>query len=66
MWIMNVVWPVTALFGTVFLTWFYFRYGRAPPAGGAHVHRDHGGNEKSFPVAVAIGTTHCGAGCTLG
>ena len=28
MWIMNVVWPVTALFGTVLGLWGYFRYGR--------------------------------------
>jgi CRP-like cAMP-binding protein len=28
MWIMNVVWPVAALFGTVVSLWAYFRYGR--------------------------------------
>ncbi len=28
MWIMNVVWPVTALFGTVWIVWQYFTYGR--------------------------------------
>ena len=28
MWIMNVVWPVTGLFGTVWILWRYFRYGR--------------------------------------
>jgi hypothetical protein len=28
MWIMNVVWPVTALFGTVWIGWQYFSYGR--------------------------------------
>ena len=28
MWIMNVVWPVTALFGTVWILWQYFAYGR--------------------------------------
>ena len=26
--IMNVVWPVTALFGSVVWLWLYFRYGR--------------------------------------
>ncbi len=26
--IMNVVWPVTALFGTVWVAWQYVRYGR--------------------------------------
>jgi hypothetical protein len=28
MWIMNVVWPVTALSGSVWMLWQYFRYGR--------------------------------------
>ena len=28
MWIMNVVWPVTALFGTVGVIWQYFRFGQ--------------------------------------
>ena len=28
MWIMNIVWPVVALFGTVLTIWAYFRYGR--------------------------------------
>ena len=66
MWIMNVVWPVTALFGTLLLGWFYFRYGRAAPAGEAHVHRGDDGERKPFAAVVATGTTHCGAGCTLG
>jgi len=28
MWIMNIVWPVTALFGSVWIIWQYFAYGR--------------------------------------
>ena len=28
MWIMNVVWPVTALFGTFWVLWQYFAFGR--------------------------------------
>ncbi len=28
MWIMNVLWPVTALFGTVWVVWQYLAYGR--------------------------------------
>jgi hypothetical protein len=51
--IMNMVWPVSALYGGVFALWLYGRYG-------------HAKNEKPFPATVAIGTTHCGAGCTLG
>ncbi len=28
MWIMDIVWPVTALFGTAWVLWQYFSYGR--------------------------------------
>ena len=53
--VMNVVWPVTALFGSVAAVWFYRRHGRAG-----------GGEESTMPVSVAKGALHCGAGCTLG
>jgi Domain of unknown function (DUF4396) len=74
--IMNVVWPVTALYGGVMALWFYMRHGRAGPKqetsheisrsmGDMH-HRPDRPATKPFAVAVAIGATHCGAGCTLG
>jgi hypothetical protein len=53
--IMNVVWPVTGLYAGPIALWAYFRYGR--PAKDAHT---------PFSVMVGTGTTHCGAGCTLG
>jgi hypothetical protein len=56
MWIMNVVWPITALFGTVWVLWQYFAYGRSA------THR----GETPFAVMVANGALHCGSGCTLG
>jgi mono/diheme cytochrome c family protein len=60
MWIMNVVWPVTALFGGVLWLAGYYLWGRSSPDG----------TERSvkppFPVQVAVGASHCGAGCTLG
>jgi hypothetical protein len=57
MWIMNVVWPLTALyFGPVAL-WYYFAYGRLPREKRHHL---------AFWHKVALGTTHCGAGCALG
>ena len=43
MWIMNIVWPVTALFGTIWIIWQYFKYGRSPAPADAHI---HSGDEK--------------------
>lgn len=69
--VMNIVWPVVALFGTAIAIGGYLRYGRlstrsamlnatkgdkAPSAKG----------EMPFAVMVAKGSSHCGAGCTLG
>jgi hypothetical protein len=68
MWIMNVVWPVTVLYGTVFGLWLYLRFGRAPaptPKVGA-AHAGHHRTEKPFAARVAISTAHCGSGCTVG
>ena len=53
--IMNAVWPLSALFGGPLLLWFYLRHGR-----------DGGLANAAFPVTVAKGALHCGAGCTLG
>jgi hypothetical protein len=55
--VMNAVWPLTALFGSGLLVWFYLRHGRAD-------RKDR--PEAPFPIAVAKGALHCGAGCTLG
>ena len=54
--IMNLVWPLTALFGSVLWLVFYFR---------ASAKRGDDA-DSSMPVAVAKGASHCGAGCTLG
>lgn len=53
MWIMNLVWPISALYGGPVVLWAYWRIGRR-----------QGG--KPFWQQAALGTTHCGAGCTLG
>jgi hypothetical protein len=60
MWIMNVVWALTALFGSLVWLAAYFAWGRNPPPG--QVRR----KTTSFPVMVFKGSSHCGAGCTLG
>jgi Domain of unknown function (DUF4396) len=71
MWIMNIVWPATALFGTVLSLWGYLCYGwlatreRAVPArqrGDKPPHVE----ETPFPIMVAKGAAHCGSGCALG
>lgn len=56
--IMAVVWPLTMLYGGVAAAWFYVRYART-----AH---DHGESAAAHRVSVATGTSHCGAGCSLG
>lgn len=61
---MEAVWPVTALyFGP--LTWVgYRRWGR--PHSPSWRRRTGASSEYGEPVAVGIGVSHCGAGCTLG
>ncbi|MFZ7088424.1 DUF4396 domain-containing protein [Curtobacterium sp. RRHDQ10] len=59
--VMNVVWPVTMLFGGLAWLVFYRRQGRAAPRG-----RPAAGGEHSMVVSVATGTSHCGAGCAIG
>ena len=71
MWIMNVVWPVTALFGTVWIVWQYFTYGRLAEDARAKVamarHEEMPSKKLTpFPVMVGNGALHCGSGCTLG
>jgi hypothetical protein len=70
MWIMNIVWPVTALYFGPLAVYAYFRWGRfsthhsvqhAMEAG-----QDNPGNKKPFWQMVCVGATHCGSGCTLG
>ena len=69
--IMNVVWPVTALFGTVWIAWQYFTYGRLAEREKAHAAMQRGeempGKKLTpFPIMVANGALHCGSGGTLG
>ena len=71
MWIMNVVWPVTALFGTAWIACQYFSYGRLATRAEMHAateEEQQPPNKRGtpFPIMVANGTLHCGSGCTLG
>lgn len=60
MWIMNLVWPLTALFGSVLWLAAYRAWGRNASTG------KQSGAEQPFAAMVLKGTSHCGAGCTLG
>ncbi|MCM5551838.1 DUF4396 domain-containing protein [Pleomorphomonas sp. NRK KF1] len=66
MWIMNLVWPITALFGTFITLVGYLLYGRQPAKSDTKESDDRPKEEIPFPVMVAKGATHCGSGCTIG
>ena len=76
--IMEIVWPVTALYFGPIALWAYTRWARMParatrpmsmPMEGGRPMADGmgmGPPERPFWQSVAIGVSHCGAGCTLG
>jgi hypothetical protein len=71
MWIMNLVWPLTALFASVIALWAYFRYGGLATHAAVHSAKQRGEEPPSkrltpFPVMVGKGAAHCGSGCCLG
>ena len=65
MWIMNLVWPITALYATVLGLAFYFAYGRLAMEHKARV-VEQKNQMTPFPIMVAKGALHCGSGCTVG
>lgn len=69
MWIMNVVWPLVMLFGSVIWLWFYARFARAPrrrSQSDKHGRTPSSSTRHPFAISVATDTNHCGAGCALG
>lgn len=70
MWIMNVVWPVTALYGGPLALLSYFKAGRLSSKQSVMAAKEKGeenpGKKKPFWQIVGVGATHCGSGCTLG
>ena len=68
--VMDIVWPVTALYAGPIALWAYFRIGRLSTHRAMMEAKAHGeeppGKAKPFAQKVAIGATHCGAGCSLG
>jgi hypothetical protein len=70
MWIMDLVWPITALWSGPLGLWAYFAVGRLSTNAAIQRARaqDHKppAQQKPFWQSVAVGVTHCGSGCTLG
>ena len=71
--VMNVVWPVTALYFSIFGVWAYLRWGRPK----ALTHKPMGSTTnddrresvhtqaRPTPGQVAVSASHCGAGCMI-
>ncbi len=70
MWIMNVVWPLTALYGGPIAVYAYFKAGRLSSKESVEQAKERGeenpGKAKPFWQIVGVGANHCGSGCTLG
>jgi hypothetical protein len=73
MWIMNIVWPATALYFSGIALWGYFKFGRSSRRGeqaqasarSAHAAGGEQGTQGPSLKQVALATSHCGAGCAL-
>lgn len=70
--IMNLVWPLTTLFGSLVWVLAYNKWGRSKSDDKEKTMKMDMTNmdmsqmpTKPMPVSVFIGTCHCGAGCTL-
>lgn len=70
MWIMNAVWPITALYAGPLALYGYFTVGRLSTHQMMQEAKARGeqppGKQKPVWQSVALGATHCGSGCTLG
>ena len=70
MMIMNFVYPITGLYGSIFALLFYFTIGRKSVAKKSMSSIDHKDSKhqqkKPFWQSVGIGALHCGSGCTIG
>ena len=64
--VMEAVWPITALYFGPAAVWGYLRFGR--PSSPRWLERKGLREAPAKPgwASVAVGVSHCGAGCTLG
>lgn len=69
MWIMNLVWPITALYAGPLALWAYYKVGRLSTHHAMKEAKAKGvkppGMSKPFWQMVGLGASHCGSGCTL-
>ena len=71
MWIMDIVWPVTALYWGPIGLWGLWDMGTPPARSAGRIEQqrrkqEEKGPAKPFWQQVAVAVSHCGAGCTLG
>jgi hypothetical protein len=70
MWIMSIVWPITALWSGPLGLYAYYRVGRLSTKERVKRAKERGedppNKKKPFWQSVGVGATHCGGGCTLG
>ena len=68
--IMNLVWPLTALYAGPLALFAYKRVGlgmtREAMRASVQAAREPASKHRSLAAAAALGATHCGSGCTLG
>ncbi len=68
--IMNLVWPITALYSGPLGLWAYYRLGRLSTRESVHRAKELGqpppGKNRPIWQSTFLGATHCGSGCTLG
>lgn len=62
--VMEVVWPVTALYFGPLAWWGYRRWGRLNSP--RYQRRTDAKPDYGEPASVTVGVSHCGAGCTAG
>ncbi|MFF0849779.1 DUF4396 domain-containing protein [Streptomyces sp. NPDC003280] len=66
MWIMNLVYPITALYWGPVTVWFYFRHGRRTSQPSIEQHGMPDSDKLPQWNVLSKAVSHCGAGCTLG
>ncbi|HKI84370.1 MAG TPA: DUF4396 domain-containing protein [Desulfuromonadales bacterium] len=68
--VMNLVWPISALYAGPLGLWAYFKLGRLSTKGAMQSAKSRGeeppAQSKPLWQSVGLAATHCGSGCTLG